>query len=63
MIDEEFEYVMISVVKEFKRRHLEFGDLNAEELQDELWKNENAIEFCHMILEKCEEFDSDEIFT
>lgn len=62
MIDTEFEYVLKGIVKEFKHRHPEFRDLTSEELQDELWKNDSAIEFAHLILEKCEEFETDEIF-
>ena len=61
-IEENFEYVIAQLVKEFKRRHPEFSDLNAEEIQDELWKNDNAIEFSHMLMEKCEEFNIEAIF-
>jgi hypothetical protein len=60
--EESFEHIMANIVLEFKNRHPEFEDLTAAELQDELWKNDSAIEFMHILLEKCEKFSTDKIF-
>lgn len=57
-----FEYIMTNIVSEFRKCHSEFEDLTAIELQDELWRNDSAIEFMHILLEKCKEFNTNKIF-
>lgn len=60
-IEENFEYQMKQIVKEMKRQYEDLAELDAEELQDEIWKNYSK-EFGRMVMERCNEYSGDEIF-
>jgi hypothetical protein len=57
-----FEYQIGNLIKKFKKEwHLE--DLNAEELQETIWNNENlARELGRELIELCNVLSDDELF-
>jgi hypothetical protein len=59
-IEDDFEYQMERIITDFKKR-FELEGLDAEELQDKIWKD-HAEEFGRAVLERCVEYSGDELF-
>jgi len=59
-IEDDFDYQMKGIINKLKDDY-DLHDLNAEELQDILWKS-YAAELGKTILEKCAEYSGDELF-
>ena len=59
-IESDFEYQMSKIVKKFKKDY-DLEGLDAEELQDKIWKD-LAAEFGKEVLQACNDFSGDELF-
>lgn len=62
MLEDTFEYQIKRIVKEIREEN-ELEDLSSEQLQDEIWNDENLLKsFGRKIIERCNEYSGNEIF-
>ena len=62
-IESEYEYRMQCIMKEMFERFNELKELNCEELQEEMFKEEYALEFAKIVLQDMYSLSGDELFT
>lgn len=60
-IDENYEYRMKNILRNFVRQYKELQDLESEELEDKIWVD-YAEEFGQAVLEDMINFSGDELF-